>query len=90
MYGDHMGGISVEYLKERYFAPHPYAYPVIGSTQNLKNPRLSEMRKFFESYYVASNMGLILSGDFWAGTDEIENSYAVCENDGYGIPWCSS
>lgn len=64
MYGDHMGGISVEYLKERYFAPHPYAYPVIGSTQNLKNPRLSEMRKFFESYYVASNMGLILSGDF--------------------------
>ena len=64
MYGDQIGGISVDYLKERYFAPHPYAYPVIGSTENLKNPQLSEMRKFFENYYVASNMGLILCGDF--------------------------
>lgn len=51
-------------LLARYFAPHPYAYPIIGSTKNLKNPRLTEMRKFFEEYYVASNMGLILSGDF--------------------------
>lgn len=64
MYADQIGGISVERLKERYFAPHPYAYPVIGSTENLKNPRLSEMRRFFEEYYVASNMGLILCGDF--------------------------
>ena len=48
----------------RYFGPHPYAYPIIGSTKNLKNPRLTEMRKFFEDYYVASNMALILSGDF--------------------------
>ena len=64
MYSDQIGGISVDYLKERYFSPHPYAYPVIGSTENLKNPRLSEMRKFFDDYYVASNMGLILSGDF--------------------------
>lgn len=64
MYADYVGGMSVERLKERYFAPHPYAYPVIGSTENLKNPRLSEMRRFFETYYVASNMGLILCGDF--------------------------
>ncbi len=64
MYGDYVGGISIERLKERYFAPHPYAYPVIGSTENLKNPRLSEMQRFFEEYYVASNMGLILCGDF--------------------------
>jgi predicted Zn-dependent peptidase len=55
---------AIEKLMEIYFRPHPYAYPIIGSTENLKNPRLSEMRKFFEEYYVASNMGLILSGDF--------------------------
>ena len=64
MYGDTMGSQAIEKVTERYFYPHPYAYPIIGSTENLKNPRLSEMRKFFEKYYVASNMGLILSGDF--------------------------
>lgn len=64
MYSDFIGSEAIEKLKERYFAPHPYAYPIIGSTENLKNPRLSEMRHFFEEYYVASNMGLILSGDF--------------------------
>ena len=61
---DMMLNQAIEHLMEIYFQPHPYAYPIIGSTENLKNPRLSEMRKFFEEYYVASNMGLILSGDF--------------------------
>lgn len=64
MYGDAMASAAIEKLTERYFYPHPYAYPIIGSTENLKNPRLSEMRRFFEKYYVASNMGLILCGDF--------------------------
>ena len=64
MYNDMMGMQAMEKLTERYFYPHPYAFPVIGSTENLKNPQLSQMRKFFEAYYVASNMGLILSGDF--------------------------
>lgn len=41
----------------------PYQWPIIGSTQNLKNPRLSEMQAFFNKYYVAGNMGLILCGD---------------------------
>lgn len=68
MYGDAMASAAIEKLTERYFYPHPYAYPIIGSAENLKNPRLSEMRKFFEKYYVASNMGLILSGDFDAET----------------------
>lgn len=64
MYGDFIGGQVRDTLLARYFGPHPYAYPIIGSTKNLKNPRLTEMRKFFEDYYVASNMALILSGDF--------------------------
>lgn len=64
MYGDFIGGQVMDTLLSRYFGSHPYAYPIIGSTQNLKNPRLTEMRKFFDDYYVASNMALILSGDF--------------------------
>lgn len=67
MYGDTMASVAIEKLTERYFYPHPYAYPIIGSAENLKNPRLSEMRRFFEKYYVASNMGLILSGVRYGG-----------------------
>lgn len=66
MYSDMMGMLAMERLTHRYFSPHPYAYPIIGSTENLKNPQLTRMRRFFEDYYVASNMGLILSGDFHA------------------------
>ena len=43
---------------------NPYSYEIIGSTKNLKNPRLEEMMAFFKKYYVGRNMGLILSGDF--------------------------
>ena len=64
MYNDFIGAQAVEKLTERYFSPHPYAYPIIGSTENLKNPQISQMEKFFKEYYVASNMGVILSGDF--------------------------
>ncbi len=49
---------------EHLFKGRPYAYPIIGSTENLKNPQLSEMEKFYKKYYVGSNMGLVLCGDF--------------------------
>ena len=47
-----------------FYTPHPYQYPIIGTTEHLKNPQLSEMMKFYEEYYVGGNMALILSGDF--------------------------
>jgi predicted Zn-dependent peptidase len=61
---DMMLNQAIDKIMSVFFHSHPYAYPIIGSTENLKNPRLSEMRKFFDEYYVASNMGLIMSGDF--------------------------
>ena len=61
---DMMFNQAMEKAFEIYFHPHPYAYPIIGSAESLKNPSLSEMRKFFEKYYVANNMGLMISGDF--------------------------
>jgi len=64
MYNDRIGGQAVEKVLERFFAPHPYSYQIIGSTENLKNPKLSDMRKFYQTHYVAGNMGLIMSGDF--------------------------
>ena len=66
MYDDFFLSMVLDKSFERVFKPHPYMYPIIGSTENLKNPRLSEMRKFYDDYYVAGNMGLILSGDIYA------------------------
>ena len=67
MYSDDMMSMATEKVLAELFQDQPYAYPVIGSTENLKNPKLSEMRAFYEKYYVASNMGLVLSGDFDSG-----------------------
>ena len=64
MYSDFIGYQTIENLTKRYFEPHPYAYPILGNTDNLKSPRLTQMARFFKDYYVGSNMGLILSGDF--------------------------
>lgn len=59
---DGMGDIQ-EKVFGAIFKAQPYAYPILGSTESLKNPRLSDMAEFFKKYYVASNMGLILCGD---------------------------
>ena len=64
MYDDRMESGVMKAIIARIAAPHPYQYPIIGSTENLKNPDLKEMKDFFEKYYVAGNMGLVLTGDF--------------------------
>lgn len=63
MYADNPLMPAMDDMLKTFYNGSPYAYSVIGSTENLKNPRLSEMRKFYETYYVAGNMALILCGD---------------------------
>ena len=63
---DNMTTSLRETVFKELFGTQPYAYPVIGSTENLKNPKLSDMKRFYEQYYVGSNMGIILCGDFQA------------------------
>lgn len=64
MYADFMVAQAAEAFQKYAFAGTPYAFPIIGSTERLKNPQLSKMQEFYEQYYVAGNMGLILCGDF--------------------------
>ena len=54
---------ALNVLTESY-GDHPYSRQVIGYAKHLKNPQPSEMQKFFDTYYVANNMTLILVGDF--------------------------
>jgi predicted Zn-dependent peptidase len=64
MYGDSPITAFQEYLFKEAFGEHPYGRPVIGYTDHLKNPQTSKMHEFYNTYYVANNMTLILVGDF--------------------------
>lgn len=64
MYSDAMGREAMDRVIARVAAPHPYQYTIIGSTENLKKPDLAKMEEFYNTYYVAGNMGLILCGSF--------------------------
>ncbi len=63
MYSDQAIQNALETMMTKAFTPTPYAPPIIGYTDELKNPQLSRMADFFERYYVAGNMGLVVCGD---------------------------
>lgn len=59
-----------EEFSKNLFKNHPYGQQTtLGSVEHLKNPSLSKMYQFFQTYYVPNNMALILSGNF--DTDEV-------------------
>lgn len=46
------------------FKKHPYGtQTTIGTIEHLKNPSLKEIRNYYNKYYVAGNMAIILAGD---------------------------
>lgn len=52
-----------EFNKQIYGATSPYGRSIIGETEHLKTPSLRKLIEFYETYYVPSNMALVLSGD---------------------------
>ncbi len=47
------------------FPDHPYGtQTTIGTVEHLKNPSITEIKKYFQKYYVPNNMAICLSGDF--------------------------
>lgn len=60
---DNAGSQESEFILGKLFEGQPYARTVIGLGEHLKNPRLSELIKFYKTWYVPSNMALILVGD---------------------------
>lgn len=54
-----------ETMMANLFVNHNYGkQTTIGTVEHLKNPSLLEIRKYFNTYYVPNNMGIIVSGDF--------------------------
>lgn len=47
-----------------YPAGHPYAHPVIGSVEDIRSATVEDVVSFFRTYYVPSNVSLVVAGDF--------------------------
>ena len=46
------------------FPKHPYHTPVIGWGDHLKNPSITNVKKYHDEWYVPNNMAVCLAGDF--------------------------
>ncbi|MCC7031903.1 MAG: insulinase family protein [Acidobacteria bacterium] len=53
-----------EIIYEQAFTTHPYRHPVIGSMEDLNAATISDVRDFYATYYVPSNVTVVVSGDF--------------------------
>ena len=63
MYQDNRNEQMNRFMLENIFQGHPYSRPAIGYGEHLKNPRLSQLIEFYNSWYVPGNMALILVGN---------------------------
>ena len=55
----------IEEYFENFWKKHPYGQQtVLGSVDHLKNPSLTKMREYYDKYYIANNMYLLLAGNF--------------------------
>lgn len=53
-----------EALNSSLFQKHPYGtQTTIGTIEHLQNPSITEIKRYFEKYYVPNNVALCLSGD---------------------------
>lgn len=63
LYADMNSYKSQRFFYEKIFEGTPYARDVIGLPEHLKSPRLSELIKFYNTWYVPGNMALIITGN---------------------------
>jgi len=72
--------VILESFLQNAFKNHPYGtQTVIGTTEHLKSPSLTKMYAYFNNYFVANNMALVLSGDFDADAvmGDIEKTFGT-------------
>ncbi|MBR1808301.1 MAG: insulinase family protein [Paludibacteraceae bacterium] len=69
MYQDDNETHVQEFVNKIIWAGHPYSRDIIGYPEDLKNPKLRQLINFYNTWYVANNMALILVGNF--NTEEV-------------------
>jgi len=54
-----------EALLSALFPDHPYGrQTVLGTQEHLKNPSITNIKRYYDTWYVPNNMAICLSGDF--------------------------
>jgi len=53
-----------EAMLDQLFQVHPYHWPVIGYMKDIQAYTSDKLREFYQTYYVANNAVLVISGDF--------------------------
>ena len=55
---------SYEEMMSKLFPNHPYGtQSVLGTVNHLKNPSITEIKSYFDTYYSPNNMSIAISGD---------------------------
>ena len=55
---------EINAMFEGLFRNHPYNTDVIGLPSHLKNPSITNVKNYHDTWYVPNNMAVVLSGDF--------------------------
>ncbi|MBK7951085.1 MAG: insulinase family protein [Deltaproteobacteria bacterium] len=61
---DSPDGLAFEALAALAWDAHPYRWPTIGWRSNVEQVPVEECRKFFDTYYAANNLSVVVVGDF--------------------------
>lgn len=64
MYANNVSSKQRTKLFEVLYPNHPYGRDVIGLQEHIKNPRISKLIEFYNTWYVPNNMALMLVGNF--------------------------
>jgi len=52
-----------ELLARELYGTHPYAYPIEGAPESIRNLGKEQIQAFYKRHYVAANMAIVLVGD---------------------------
>ena len=77
---DQPGGLAFEALAATTWQAHPYRWPVIGWRADIEAVTLEACQAFFDTYYAANNLVLVIVGDI-----ETEETLALVEKEFGGL-----
>lgn len=64
---DSPDGLAFEALAALAWDAHPYRWPTIGWRSNIEKVTVEDCRAFFDTYYAANNLSIVIVGDFESG-----------------------
>ena len=79
---DNDGWQVYEAMDQLLFSDHKYGQQtVIGTIEHLKNPSITEIKNYFDKYYIPNNIAICLSGDldYDATIDKINKHFSSWE-----------